>query len=123
LDNSSGNVELIKPDIPQQLPAPNAGFVPDILVDRVNYSDLPPWPTAAAGTNYNSLQRWNSSSFGNEPTNWFAAVATAGIANTGSVNPDRDGDGLPNDWEIANNLDPDSATGINGATGDPITMA
>jgi hypothetical protein len=119
LDNSSGNVELIKPDIPQQPPAPNAGFVPYILVDRVNYSDLPPWPTAAAGTNYNSLQRWNSSSFGNEPTNWFAAVATAGIANTGSVNLDRDGDGLPNDWEIANNLDPDSATGINGATGDP----
>jgi hypothetical protein len=112
-------VELVKPDFPQQPPAPNAGFVPYILVDRVNYSDLPPWPAAADGTNYNSLQRLNSASFGDEPTNWLAAVATAGVINTGSVDPDTDGDGLPNDWETAHNLDPNSAAGINGAAGDP----
>jgi hypothetical protein len=33
--------------------------------------------------------------------------------------PDRDGDGLPNDWELANEFDPDSAEGDHGAQGDP----
>lgn len=33
--------------------------------------------------------------------------------------PDFDKDGLPNDWEIANGLDPFDGTGANGASGDP----
>ncbi len=32
---------------------------------------------------------------------------------------DFDGDGLLNNWEIAHNLDPEDATGINGGAGDP----
>ena len=32
---------------------------------------------------------------------------------------DSDGDGLPDGWETSFGLDPDSATGVNGATGDP----
>ncbi|MCU0796746.1 MAG: hypothetical protein MUF31_12525 [Akkermansiaceae bacterium] len=33
--------------------------------------------------------------------------------------PDSDGDTLPNAWETANNLDPNDATGANGASGNP----
>ncbi len=33
--------------------------------------------------------------------------------------PDSDGDGLPDLWEVEVGLDPVSATGINGAEGDP----
>lgn len=35
-----------------------------------------------------------------------------------TLHPDADGDGLPTDWEQANGLDPLSAVGDNGATGD-----
>lgn len=36
-----------------------------------------------------------------------------------ALDPDRDGDGLPNEWEVANHLNPDSAIGDDGADGDP----
>lgn len=41
------------------------------------------------------------------------------IYHTDPLNPDTDGDGLPDGWEVANNLAPNDATGINGADGDP----
>jgi hypothetical protein len=33
--------------------------------------------------------------------------------------PDTDADGLPDGWEVKNQLDPKSAAGVNGAQGDP----
>jgi hypothetical protein len=46
-----------------------------VLVDRVNYADLPPWPIAADGTGL-SLHRIDVAAYGNEPMNWTAAAPT-----------------------------------------------
>jgi hypothetical protein len=80
------------------------------------YNNQPPWPTTAAGAG-DSLHRFH---LGN-PTNaanWCAAPPTPGaIAPSSCV--DSDGDGLPDAWELAHNLDPNDPSGDNGATGDP----
>ena len=78
LADEGDTVELYKPDSPA--PPPNAGFVPLILVDRVNYGNSAPWAEAAAGGGA-SLQRRFASAFGNDPLNWKAEPATAGRTN------------------------------------------
>ena len=98
LANDSDSVELVKPDAVQLAPRPDAGFVPQILVDKVRYSALVPWPAAAANGS-NSLQRITSSAYGNDPVNWRAGTPTAGSPNDGT-NPDSDGDGMPDAWEL-----------------------
>jgi hypothetical protein len=98
LDNSGDNIELYRPDIVQP-PGPDEGFVPQILVDKVSYSPLAPWPTAAANGS-NSLQRINAGGYGNDPVNWLAAAPTAGAAHSGG-GADSDGDGMPDSWEMA----------------------
>jgi hypothetical protein len=117
LANTADSVELYKPDPPQLPPHPDAGFVPYILVERVLYTAASPWPTNADGGGA-SLQRQTASDYGNDPVNWFAAAPTAGRVNA-TNSTDSDGDGLPNDWEVANGLNPTDPTGDNGAAGDP----
>ncbi|HUR46834.1 MAG TPA: lamin tail domain-containing protein, partial [Candidatus Saccharimonadales bacterium] len=114
LANDSDSVELYKPDAPQTIAGPDLGFVPYILVDRIQYADSAPWPAAPDGTGP-SLQRVNDALYGNDPVNWTSGNPTAGR----SMTQDSDGDGLPDDWEIAHSLDPNSAVGVNGANGDP----
>jgi hypothetical protein len=48
LSNSEGSVQLLRPDAPQRPPHPDAGFVPYVLVERVQYQDRSPWPTNPA---------------------------------------------------------------------------
>ncbi len=74
LDNSSDAVELQRPDAPTD-------HVPDILVERVNFSDAAPWPGAADTTTNGvglSLHRRVAANYGNDAVNWIAAVPTPG---------------------------------------------
>jgi hypothetical protein len=82
LANDGDNIELRRPD------QPNLGDVPYVLVERVRYSDLAPWPSAADGnTNGNgiSLQRIVPAAYGNDPVNWLAGLPTAGATNNPSI--------------------------------------
>jgi hypothetical protein len=99
LANDDDSVELVKPDAVQLPPHPDAGLVPQVLVDKVHYSALAPWPSgAAAGSN--SLQRIVLEAYGNDPENWLSAPPSAGRTNNISL-ADSDADGLPDTWEMA----------------------
>ncbi|HEY2953343.1 MAG TPA: lamin tail domain-containing protein, partial [Verrucomicrobiae bacterium] len=107
LDNGGDNIELYQPDTPQGAGHPDAGFVPFILVDKVNYDDKSPWPTNADGTGQ-SLQRKVRNLYGNDPLNWQAASPTAGRGNPAGF-VDVDGDGMADDWELLFGLKPTTA--------------
>lgn len=96
LDNDGESVKLYKPDAPQAPGTPDAGIVPYILVERVDYDKVAPWPADANGTGP-SLQRVSLVGFGNDPTNWVAALPTPGPGGVSQF--DSDGDGMPNSWE------------------------
>lgn len=80
LNNDGEPIELVMPDPPQEYPHPDVGYVPYILVDRVNYDNASPWPVTADGTGL-SLQRKTATGYGNDAVNWYAASPTAGRAN------------------------------------------
>lgn len=77
LNNNSDEIELYKPDTPQPPGRPDAGLVPYIRVDKVNYADLPPWPIEADGSG-KSVHRNAVAAFGNDPGNWFVADPSPG---------------------------------------------
>ncbi|MCI0748489.1 MAG: lamin tail domain-containing protein, partial [Verrucomicrobia subdivision 3 bacterium] len=86
LDNSTEAVELERPDVPEPPGPPNFGLVPYILVERIRYTDMAPWPVAADGFGA-SLQRINPAAFGNDPGNWVAAPPSAGAPYAGGTPP------------------------------------
>jgi len=94
LDNSGERLELYKPDPPQPLGLPDAGFVPYVLVESIRYDERSPWPTLADGLGP-ALQRREPTRYGDEPANWFT---------------DYDRDGMADDWELAYGLNPFDAS-------------
>ena len=80
LDNGGETVELQKPDAPQTIPGPDFGLVPRIVVDRIIYSDIAPWPLSPDGLG-DALKRLAVASYGNDPANWSGGAPTPGAAN------------------------------------------
>jgi hypothetical protein len=103
LASEGENLELVLPDSPETS-GTDAGLVPYVLVERVDYAHHHPWPAAGVGAGA-SLQRVVAHEFGNEPFNWATGAPTPGIWN--SVDPtDSDGDGMPDYWERTHGFDP-----------------
>lgn len=71
LDNGGEKLQLLCPDEPLAS-GPNAGQVAYLVVDRVDYDDKTPWPSAADGSGP-SLERRTPGTYGNEPLNWWAS--------------------------------------------------
>jgi spore coat protein CotH len=95
LSDTGDTLRLLRPDGP---PSDEPTFLPMLLEDEVRYSSALPWPTAAAGGGP-SLIRRGANSWGNDPQSWTTGnvlLATPG----NSPLADRDGDGLPDAYEI-----------------------
>jgi len=80
LQDSGERLQLMRPD------SPDTNGVPYIVVDEVRYNDKLPWPLGADGDGP-SLQRLTPTTYGNEPTNWFASGITPGTANVFNTAP------------------------------------
>ena len=53
------------------------GSVPYVMVEKVSYRPVAPWPGTAAGPD-NPCSAPRLLDYANDPVNWFAAPATAG---------------------------------------------
>jgi hypothetical protein len=93
LSSTGERIELQEPDTPQGPESANPGMVPYAEAEFVRYSSTVPWPTVSAGA---SLQKQLPAEFGNEPTNWIAAVASPGRLSAA----DADDDGMADLWEL-----------------------
>jgi hypothetical protein len=80
LQDSGERIELQRPD-PE-----DASGTTFITVDEVRYNDKAPWSPAADGSGP-SLQRRIVTDYGNDPTNWFAALPSPGSPASGAEPP------------------------------------
>ncbi len=101
LSDLGETIVLERPDRAQGTNSSNAGFVPYMEVEHIQYSVKAPWPPGASGSG-NSLQRLAGNLYANDPVHWTAATPTAGRPNV----PDADGDWMPDAWETAHGLNP-----------------
>ncbi len=122
LGNEDDVVELLKPDEPTAETGEVAGEVPYVLVEKVDYARSAPWPTGAAGSGLSLHRRFSGEwLYANEALNWVAQAATPGVREGASA-ADQDGDGMNDDWERANGLNPlDGSDGVADADGDGLS--
>jgi len=80
LDNSSDRVELQRPDNPE------GDDIPFVLLEEVEYADLPPWPQLADGVGP-SLQRLDVTRYANDHVNWTAVLASPNAPYVGGTAP------------------------------------
>lgn len=117
LDNGGETLQLAKPGGVDAL-----NVTQYIRVDRVNYDDTAPWPTAPDGAGP-SLTKISEADYGNDFINWRAATASPGAVALGSsyagwaaakgvaaaADADADQDGLTNLLEYALGTNPTAA--------------
>jgi hypothetical protein len=73
LQGGGETLSLQRPDAPDVDTNTGAIFIPYIDVDVVRYNDKPPWPPNADGFGP-SLERLDTSAYGNDPVNWRASL-------------------------------------------------
>jgi hypothetical protein len=108
LSDTGEELRLERPDRPQTAPAPDAGFVPFLLVERIDYLPGFPWPQPPVTTE-SSLQRRRVAEYANDPANWISGPPSPGAATPPPIT-DLDFDGMPNDWETRYGLNPNQPT-------------
>ena len=115
LANDSDRVAIERPEPPKAMGEP----IVWVVVDEVTYGKRPLWPLEPNGGG-TALQRQSVTAAGNDPQNWRSAEPTPGRVAT--ANLDSDSDGMPDAWETAHNLDPQSsADALTDADGDGIS--
>lgn len=103
LNNGGETLQLDRPG-----PTNDLGVVQLVREDRVNYDDASPWPVMADGQGA-SLTKLVEGEYGNDFANWTAAAPTPG-APASPATIDTDGDGMPDSYELANQLNPTDPT-------------
>ncbi len=103
LNNGGERIKVFRPDFPVQAPHPDAGFVPYFLAEEVEYDDDAPWPVLNDELGEFLVKR-DLMAYGDDPSNWMSSMGSAaGMA-------DEDQDGIVDEWERANGLDPSDAS-------------
>ena len=77
LSNDKDSIELVS-DIPIRISDAKT-VLSAVLIDKAAYRDTTPWPPGADGMGL-SIQRRLETGFGNDPTNWVAALPSPGDA-------------------------------------------
>ena len=116
LNNSGERIKVFRPDFPVMAPDPDAGFVPYYLAEEVDYDNKAPWPLDVGGTGA-FLVRRVLADYGDVASNWESSSDTSGAGDQ-----DVDQDGMLDDWETVNGLDPsDSADAGADPDGDGVS--